>query len=161
MENKVPTKARQMYCFLPTRCDFIIPSREGWREATGCVMRNKILPYDPKLKEIAVRLRKNSTLSEVLLWEQLKQGKMMGYDFHRQKPIDRYIVDFFCHDLMLAIEIDGCTHDFKYEYDQEREQRLNKLGISVIHIQDKDVKTNLPGVLGFIKNWVMERRRNN
>lgn len=82
---------------------------------------------------------------------------MMGYDFHRQKPIDHYIVDFFCHDLMLAIEIDGCTHDFKYEYDQKREQRLHQLGIAVIHIQDKDVKTNLSGVVAYIKNWITEK----
>lgn len=123
-------------------------------------MPNQFLPYDPKLKELAARLRKNSTLSEVLLWEQLKRGKMMGYDFHRQKPIDRYIVDFFCHDLMLAVEIDGCTHDFKYEQDQEREHRLKKLGIFVIHVQDKDVKTNMEGVVAFIKNWIAEKTRN-
>lgn len=120
-------------------------------------MRNKPLPYHPRLKEIAARLRKESTLSEVLLWEQLKRRKMMGCDFHRQKPIDHYIVDFFCHDLMLAIEIDGCTHDFKYEYDQKREQRLNQFGIAVIHIQDKDVKTNLSGVVAYIKNWITEK----
>ena len=57
--------------------------------------RRQIIPYNPKLKEIARQLRNNSTLSEVLLWLELKGKKMRGYDFHRQKPIDNYIVDFF------------------------------------------------------------------
>ena len=52
------------------------------------------LYYDPKLKQLARKLRKNMTLPEVLLWNQLK-GKKLGYDFHRQKPIDHYIVDFY------------------------------------------------------------------
>lgn len=72
--------------------------------------RRKIIPYDPKLKMLVRKLRNNSTLSEVLLWLELKGKQMKGYDFHRQKPIDNYIVDFFCHELMLAIEIGGISH---------------------------------------------------
>ncbi|MDD8018536.1 MAG: DUF559 domain-containing protein, partial [Bacteroidota bacterium] len=71
------------------------------------MMRHKIVPYKPKLKEIAKTLRKNSTLGEVLLWKRLRNKQMLGYDFHRQKPIDQFIVDFFCPALNLAIEIDG------------------------------------------------------
>ncbi|MPL97852.1 hypothetical protein SDC9_44047 [bioreactor metagenome] len=115
--------------------------------------------YDPKLKQRAKELRKNSTLSEVLLWQQLKGKKMMGLDFHRQKPIDRYIVDFYCAELMLAIEIDGITHDNKVEYDRFREQRLNTLGLSVLRFLDTDVKHNLAGVIKVIELWVNERRR--
>jgi very-short-patch-repair endonuclease len=55
----------------------------------------KNYPYNPALKERARELRNNSTLSEVLLWNELKNGKMKGKDFHRQKPIMDYIVDFF------------------------------------------------------------------
>ncbi len=69
--------------------------------------------YNPKLKELACKLRKNMTLSEVLLWNQLKRKKMKGYDFHRQKLIDKYIVDFFCPKLKLIIEIDGESHIYK------------------------------------------------
>lgn len=57
--------------------------------------RKVIIPYNPKLKEVARKLRKSGTLSEVLLWTYLKKKKMRGYDFDRQKPIDNYIVDFF------------------------------------------------------------------
>jgi very-short-patch-repair endonuclease len=74
-------------------------------------MRRKIIPYNPKLKEIAQKLRKQGILSEVLLWKELKGKKMMGYDFHRQKPLENYIVDFFCNELMLIIEIDGSSHN--------------------------------------------------
>ena len=56
-------------------------------------MRRKILPYNPKLKPLAKALRNDMTLSEVLLWNELKQKKMLGYDFDRQRPIDNYIVD--------------------------------------------------------------------
>ena len=55
----------------------------------------KIISYNPKLKQLAKNLRNNSTLAEVLLWQNLKGKKMKGYDFHRQKPIGNYIVDFF------------------------------------------------------------------
>jgi len=71
------------------------------------------ISYHPKLKELARKLRNNSTKSEIKLWQYLKSKRMMGYDFHRQKPIDNYIVDFFCNKLQLAIELDGYTHTFK------------------------------------------------
>jgi very-short-patch-repair endonuclease len=78
--------------------------------------------YHPKLKERARQLRNNSTLSEVLLWNELKNGKMKGKDFHRQKPIMNYIVDFFCHELALAIEIDGNSHGSENAYEKDRER---------------------------------------
>jgi very-short-patch-repair endonuclease len=80
--------------------------------------QNKIIPYNPKLKSLARQLRKNSTLAEVLLWQNIKT-KSYGYEFHRQVPIYEFIVDFYCHELHLAIEIDGNTHDYNYEKDLE------------------------------------------
>ena len=74
-------------------------------------MKRSILPYNPHLKEFAKKLRSNMTYSEVKLWNELKDGKMNGYDFDRQRPIGNYIVDFYCKDTMLAIEIDGVTHE--------------------------------------------------
>jgi very-short-patch-repair endonuclease len=59
-------------------------------------LKRKIIPYDPELKQLAHELRNKSTLSEVLLWKHLKGKQIQGYDFHRQKPLDQYIVDFFC-----------------------------------------------------------------
>jgi very-short-patch-repair endonuclease len=94
---------------------------------------NKIY-YNPKLKELAQQLRNNSTKSEIKLWNYLKGKQLKGYDFHRQKPISDYIVDFFCNKLMLVIEIDGYTHSFEETFERNRKEvkRLNKLGITVL-----------------------------
>ncbi len=73
--------------------------------------KRKIIPYNPNLKELARKLRNNSTKAEIILWLKLKGKQMYGYDFHRQKPLDNYIADFFCHELMLAIEVDGYSHE--------------------------------------------------
>ncbi len=60
-------------------------------------MKNKIIPYQPYLKELARKLRKNSTLSEVLLWQKIKQ-RAYEVQYHRQVPMLDYIVDFYCHE---------------------------------------------------------------
>ncbi len=121
-------------------------------------MCRKIIPYNPILKERARYLRNNSTLSEILLWKQLKGKQLRGYDFHRQKPIDQYIVDFYCAELSLAIEIDGLSHDdTKVDYDSQREQRLNQLGVHVIRFTDDVVKQNVMGVVEAIELWIDEQ----
>jgi len=122
---------------------------------------HKIILYNPKLKQLAKNLRNNSTLSEVLLWQQLKGRKMKGFDFHRQKPIANYIVDFFCHDLMLVIEIDGISHDEKINKDIKRQEELENLGIVFLRFNDLDVKRNLEGVITVIEEWINKRNFNN
>lgn len=116
--------------------------------------KKKIIKYDSKLKNLAKHLRKNSTLSEVLLWQELKSKKLNGYDFHRQRSIGKYIVDFYCTELNLAIEIDGDSHAFKEKKDKMRQEELEKEGIRFIRIYDKDVKKNLNGVIKFIIDWI-------
>ncbi len=105
-------------------------------------MRRKILPYNPKLVPLARKLRNNSTLSEILLWNELK-GKKLGYDFHRQKPIDNYIVDFYCSDLLLVVEIDGDSHLLKWKNDVERQQDLEKMGVEFLRFDDLEVKADI------------------
>jgi len=119
--------------------------------------RNKIIPYDPKLKTRARHLRKNSTLSEILLWQQIK-NKALGVQFHRQVPLDKYIVDFYCHELMLAIEIDGPIHDHEEvtKYDLRRQKRLESLGVQFLRFDDFDIKTDIPAVLKSIESWIKE-----
>ncbi len=116
----------------------------------------KIIPYHPKLKELSRRLRNNSTFSEVLLWEQIKNRKMKGCRFLRQRPIENYIVDFYCPELMLAIEVDGITHDNKVDFDKDRQERLESLGVKFLRFLDIDIKTNMGGVLTIIQRWVEE-----
>jgi len=112
--------------------------------------------YNPKLKELARKLRKDSTLAEVLLWQKLRNKQIHGYDFHRQKPLDNYIVDFFCHKLKLVIEIDGESHSSKTEEDHDRQKRLEAIGLHVLRFLDSDVKQNLEGVIGAIEQWIKE-----
>ncbi|GAB4230681.1 MAG: hypothetical protein Tsb0034_02710 [Ekhidna sp.] len=122
-------------------------------------MRREIIPYNPKLKELAKKLRQNMTLSEVLLWEELKQKKIKGYDFDRQKPLDEYIVDFYCKDLKLVIEVDGDSHDREEAYiaDKERQKKLEDLGVSFLRFDDKEVKKDINNVIRTIEYWVEEK----
>jgi very-short-patch-repair endonuclease len=124
-------------------------------------MRRKILPYNPRLKGLAKALRKNMTFSEVLLWNELKQKKMKGYDFDRQRPIDNYIVDFYCKDLMLAIEIDGISHDFEDVLikDEIRQQKLEKMGVHFLRFDDREVRKDMPNVLRTIELWIEEQEQ--
>ncbi|HEY8993201.1 MAG TPA: endonuclease domain-containing protein [Lacunisphaera sp.] len=99
-------------------------------------------------------LRNRSTLAEVLLWRQLKGRQRRGYDFHRQKPIDEYIVDFFSDDLMLAVEIDGDSHTLKGEADEIRQKRLESFGVRFLRFDDAAVKSNIDAVVHAIDNWI-------
>jgi very-short-patch-repair endonuclease len=76
-------------------------------------MRRKIILYNPKLKELARKLRNDSTKSEIRLWQQLKGKQLFGYDFHRQKSLLNYIADFYCYELNLVIELDCYSHQFE------------------------------------------------
>lgn len=126
-----------------------------YQEGPGVCKMNKI-HYNPKLKELARKLRNNSTKAEIKLWNFLKEKRLMGYDFHRQKPIDNYIADFFCNRLMLAIEIDGCTPRFEetFERDSLKAEKLNELGITVLRFSDEDVTNNIEGVLRSIEGFI-------
>jgi len=113
--------------------------------------------YNPKLKQRARELRKNSTLSEVLLWEELKSRKMLGYKFLRQKPIGNYIVDFFCNKLKMVIEIDGDSHtEEKFEYDINRQKWLESSGVNVLRFDDLEVKKDMDNVLSAIEGWIVD-----
>jgi len=113
-------------------------------------------PYKPKLKEKAKQLRHNSTLAEVLLWQQLRNKQLMGFDFDRQKPIDNYIIDFFCDELKLAIEIDGASHINNDEKDLKRQNKIEQFSIRFLRFTDLEVKKNLQGVLHTIRGWIEE-----
>lgn len=108
------------------------------------------MPYNPRLKERAKALRKAGNLSEVLLWNQLRKGRLQGLDFDRQKIVGNYIVDFYCAEKNLVIEVDGSSHDDKADYDAQRDAYLAGLGLQVIHILDRDVRQDLPAVMGFL-----------
>lgn len=121
--------------------------------------RRKIIPYNPKLKEYARKLRNNSTFTEIQLWNYLKKKQLRGYDFDRQKPIDNYIVDFYCKDLMLAIEVDGESHFGNTDKDKKKDKRLNELGIAVLRFDDLDIVYKLDKVIEKIEKWIDENEK--
>ena len=121
----------------------------------------RYIKYNPKLKERARELRKNSTLSEIKLWKALRAGNMHGYKFNRQKPLDEFIVDFYCRKLKLVIEVDGESHDDKKAYDHRRQRRLESLGLHVIRFYDHDVMNHLDGVLYKIEQTVKNLEKSN
>ena len=105
------------------------------------------LPYNPKLKERAKELRQAGNVSEVLFWNQVKNKQFKGFDFDRQKIIGNYIVDFYCSNCNVVIEIDGSSHNEKQEYDAQRDAFLESLSLTVIHISVEDVMKNMNGVM--------------
>lgn len=120
--------------------------------------RNRIIPYRKDLKDKARYLRKNSTLSEVLLWCEIKNKQILGFQFHRQVPILDYIVDFYCHELSLVIEIDGSSHHHAdaVKYDKIRQTRIESYNVSFLRFDDLDMKTKMSWVLEEITLWVNE-----
>ena len=118
-------------------------------------MKNKIIPYKPELKLLARQLRKNSTLPEVLLWQNIKQ-RAYGVQFHRQVPMLEYIVDFYCHEIRLAIEIDGQSHDHSFENDAKRQGELEKYDVTFLRFSNDEVKKNMFSVLLVIEETVKD-----
>ncbi len=125
-------------------------------------MPNKIIPYNPKLKILAQKLRKQGILSEVLLWKEL-QRKRFGVEFHRQVPMLDYIVDFYCHELMLVIEIDGISHDMDGAMikDENRQNALEAYGVVFLRFRDEDVRKDMRNVRLVIEMKIKEVKNKN
>jgi very-short-patch-repair endonuclease len=89
------------------------------------------------------------TEAEIKLWSQIRLKRLKGLQFYRQKPIGKYIVDFYCPHARLVIEVDGSQHNFgrQQEKDIERDVYLAKTGLRVIRYNDMDVLTNIEGVI--------------
>ncbi len=107
---------------------------------------NFYLPYNPKLVERAKALRKNMTQAEKKLWNSYL--KNFNFRVLRQRPIDNFIVDFYCAELKLVIEVDGDSH-FTFEgkdYDRARTAILEGYGLKVIRFTNYEVLQNLAGV---------------
>ena len=105
------------------------------------------LPYDRKLTELARQNRSNPTKAELTIWHEiLRKRQFARFKFLRQKPIGGYIVDFYCSELRLVVEIDGESHAETTEYDNERTKFLNSLGLRVVRYTNEEVLHHLEGV---------------
>ena len=111
--------------------------------------------YNKNLRNLARKLRKNSTIGEIILWRHvLKARKMLGYQFNRQYPIGKYIVDFICRKKRIVIEVDGSSHNYKVEKDREKEEYLKQIGYKVIRIREKDILQDIESVRLYIEDEI-------
>ena len=118
--------------------------------------------YNKNLKEFARKLRNNSILPEVILWDKLlKRKQLRGYPFLRQRPIKNYIVDFFSKNLNLIIEVDGEIHKFQKGKDKKREEEIKKLGYSVIRFQNEEILHELINVQRTLESFIDEFEKGN
>lgn len=133
----------------------VTPSPVKGRAGEG--FKRPCLPYDAKLTALARENRKNPTPAETMLWQKvLRHRRFEQHKFHRQKPIGAFIVDFYCKELHLVIEIDGDSHANQIEYDQQRTQFLNGLGLRVLRYTNADILKNLAGVFDDLTDRVNE-----
>ena len=113
-------------------------------------MDNRIYkkPRKPKyVTNLARELRKASTEAEESLWEVIRGRKLKGLKFRRQTPFGRYILDFYCDEKKLAIEIDGSSHEGKQEYDDNRDKLLKASNVNIIRFTNKDILNDIESVL--------------
>ncbi len=121
----------------------------------GLITTEFHLPYNPKLVSLAKELRKNMTVAEKKLWEEYL--RTFKYRVLRQRPIDHYIVDFYCAKLKLVIEADGGIHNDKNQkdYDEQRTHFLNSYGLIVIRFRNEDVLNDLEKVCEKIESYLL------
>jgi very-short-patch-repair endonuclease len=118
-----------------------------------------IFYYNNNLTELARENRKNQTEAEKRLWiEVLRNKKMDGYKFTRQKPIENYILDFYCSKLKLGIEVDGSSHDGWKDYDDDRTLHLSLLGIEILRYQNYQVLNEINYVNTMIRMFIVQRK---
>ena len=108
-----------------------------------------MLPYNKNLKKLARELRHNLTEAETFLWLRLRKRQLNGCQFYRQRIICNYIVDFYCPDAKLVIEIDGGQHYSEpgMVKDAVRDYHLADLGLTVLRFSAREVYENTEGVL--------------
>lgn len=101
------------------------------------------------VKQNAGNNRQNNTPAEAALWEAIRLKKLDGFKFRNQHAIGAYVVDFYCHEAKLAIEVDGEYHlePNQKEYDEERTLRIEASGVKIIRFTNQEVLTNLEAVL--------------
>ena len=104
---------------------------------------------DPQLLLFAKSMRTNATDAENLMWQLLRAKRFMNLKFRRQHVIAPYIVDFYCHELGLVVELDGSQHgtDDAIEYDAERTKFLEALDLKVVRYLNSDVLGKTEAVL--------------
>lgn len=111
-----------------------------------------------KLRPLAKQMRKAPTPAENFLWQRLRGKRFAEHKFRRQHTFDRFIVDFYCHEAQLVIEVDGLIHDYTQEQDALRTEFLESQGLRVLRFSNADVMTKIQGVLERIGETLEEMK---
>jgi very-short-patch-repair endonuclease len=121
----------------------------------GEIPSGEIIPYNTALKPASRKLRNNMTAAEAHLWQYLRKDQL-GVRFYRQKPILDYIVDFYCPKAHLVIEVDGDYHESAEQSakDAIRDDRLQKLGLTVVRVSNEQVLKQWQAVMTQIKGFI-------
>jgi very-short-patch-repair endonuclease len=111
----------------------------------------------PLIHKRARELRKKMTHTESLFWNEVSNKRFLEFKFRRQHPIGKFIVDFYCHELKLVIEIDGNIHENidSKEYDQGRTYELEEFGLQVLRFQNEEVEKEMEKVLFVLRSKVI------
>ncbi|HXG19634.1 MAG TPA: endonuclease domain-containing protein [Methylomirabilota bacterium] len=119
-----------------------------------------MIRYDAKLKDSSRALRTHLTDSEQLLWSQLRRKQLLGVQFYRQKPLDRFIVDFYAPSVRLVVEVDGSQHFVaeQVEYDSQRTTVLESQGLQVLRFTNHEVLQETEAVVEAIYRAVLEAK---
>ncbi len=112
-----------------------------------------------ELKQIRQDLRKNMTQAEKKLWYRINRKQIGGFKFRRQHPFrKRFILDFYCPKVGLAIEVDGCIHESQKEHDEIRQSEIEATGVKIIRFKNMEIENNIDKVVKII---LIELRKRN
>jgi very-short-patch-repair endonuclease len=109
---------------------------------------------------LARAFRRHMTPPEIRLWIHLRGKRLQGLKFRRQHPLGPFIIDFYCAEAKLAVEVDGQghAHPDRIDHDRRRTLWLHKHGVRVVRLAAEDVRSNLDGVLEFLARTALDRR---
>ena len=107
-------------------------------------------------KQFARQLRKNETKAEKLVWETIRDRKLMGLKFRRQHVVQGFVLDFYCQEARLGIEIDGSVHSKRQNYDRIRQDIIESKGISVVRIRNHQILNNKGSILNTVRKAVVK-----
>lgn len=116
------------------------------------------LKYLEELRNLSRKNRNISTRTEDIVWYEILNGRKTGFKFLRQKPIHRFILDFYCKELLLAIEIDGDYHNKRKNMDVERDKFMDNLNIKTLRILNEEVLIDLENVKVKIMEFIEQRK---
>ncbi|XWK90026.1 MAG: endonuclease domain-containing protein [Phormidium sp.] len=123
------------------------PSSRAGRGLGGGVPWHTTPELWQKLKPLGRQMRCEPTPAEEKLWQKLRNKQLLGFKFRRQHSIDRFIVDFYCGQANLIIEVDGSIHEYTQMEDAIRQEFLESLGFRVIRFRNEEVLNSIDGVL--------------